>query len=137
MSDSQSDEQAAGQHYLVCGTEDCEENGQFYCNDCHQPMCEQCRNIHMNHPDTKTHEIVLYRHRKHELPVEKCKPHPKRNLDIFCRECKFPLCSKCSTMKEHKGHEFDDLEEIYTEKYALCQNEFSKIKNIFYQHHRV
>ena len=131
MSDSQSDEQAAGQHYLVCGTEDCEENGQFYCNDCHQPMCEQCRNIHMNHPDTKTHEIVLYRHRKHELPVEKCKLHPKRNLDIFCRECKFPLCSKCSTTKEHKGHEFDDLEEIYTEKYALCQNEFSKIKKYF------
>ena len=34
-------------------------------------------------------------------------------------------------MKEHKGHEFDDLEEIYAEKYALQQTEFSKIQKYF------
>ena len=34
-------------------------------------------------------------------------------------------------MKEHKGHEFDDLEEIYPEKYALQQGEFSKIQKYF------
>ena len=34
-------------------------------------------------------------------------------------------------MKEHRGHEFDDLEEIYAEKYALQQGEFSKIQKYF------
>ena len=34
-------------------------------------------------------------------------------------------------MKEHKGHEFDDLEEIYAAKYALWQGEFSKIQKYF------
>nr|XP_022338788.1 uncharacterized protein LOC111134224 [Crassostrea virginica] len=126
-----SGEQAAMQHYLVCGTEDCHENGQFYCNDCHRPLCDQCRDEHGKNPDTKFHEIVLYRHRKHQLPVEKCKLHPTRNVDIFCKECKIPICSKCSTMKEHHRHEFDDLEEIYTEKYALQQGEFSKIQKYF------
>ncbi|XP_078310174.1 uncharacterized protein LOC111135708 [Crassostrea virginica] len=122
-----SDEQAAIQHYLVCGTEDCQKNGQFYCNECHEPMCEQCRNEHLKSPETKAHDIVLYRYRKQQLPVEKCKFHPKRNVDMFCRECNIPLCSKCS-IKEHKGHEFEDLEEIYAEKYALWQGEFSKIQ---------
>ncbi|XP_078310329.1 uncharacterized protein LOC111133073 [Crassostrea virginica] len=126
-----SDEQAAGQHYLICGTEDCQENGQFYCNACHRPLCEQCRDDHIKNPKTKAHEIVIYRYRKHQLPVEKCELHPTRNVDMFCRECKTPLCSKCSTMKEHKGHEFDDLEEIYAEKYALQQGEFSKIQKYF------
>ena len=126
-----SDEQAAGQHYLVCDTEDCHENGQFYCIDCHRPLCEQCRDDHIKNPKTKPHEIVIYRYRKHQLPVEKCELHPTRNVDMFCRECKTPLCSKCSTMKEHKGHEFDDLEEIYAEKYALQQGEFSKIQKYF------
>ncbi|XP_078313035.1 uncharacterized protein LOC111135019 isoform X1 [Crassostrea virginica] len=126
-----SDEQAAMQHYLVCGTEDCQKNGQFYCNACHQPLCEQCRNEHQKSPNTKNHEIVLYRHRKHQLPMEICQDHPKRNVDIFCRECKTPICSKCCTMKEHKGHEFDDLEDIYTQKYALWQGEFSKIQKYF------
>nr|XP_022339912.1 uncharacterized protein LOC111134801 [Crassostrea virginica]XP_022339913.1 uncharacterized protein LOC111134801 [Crassostrea virginica] len=126
-----SDEQAAMQHYLVCGTEDCQENGQFYCNACHHSLCEQCRDEHKKSPNTKNHEIVLYRHRKHQLPVEKCKDHPTRNIDIFCKQCQIALCSKCSTMEEHNGHKFDDLEDIYAEKYALWQGEFSKIQKYF------
>nr|XP_022312757.1 protein PML-like [Crassostrea virginica] len=126
-----SDEQAAGQHYLVCGIQDCQKNGQFYCNDCHQPMCEQCNDEHRNSPDTKNHDIVLYRQRKHRLPVQKCKKHPTKIVDIFCKECQTPLCLKCFLTEEHKGHEFDDLEEIYAEKYALWQGEFSKIQKYF------
>ena len=52
-----SDEQAAMQHYLVCGTEDCQKNGQFNCNACHRPLCEQCRDQHQKSPNTKNHEI--------------------------------------------------------------------------------
>ncbi|XP_022337719.2 uncharacterized protein LOC111133539 isoform X2 [Crassostrea virginica] len=126
-----SDEQAAMQHYLVCGIGDCQKNGQFYCNACHRPLCKQCRDEHKKSPNTKNHEIVLYRHRKHQLPVEICQDHPTRNKDMFCRECSMPLCSKCSTMREHKGHEFDDLEDIYADKYALWQGEFSKIQKYF------
>ena len=126
-----SDEQAAGQHYLVCGIQDCQKNGQFYCNDCHQPMCKQCKDEHRKSPHTKNHDVVLYRQRKHRLPIEKCKLHPTKNVDIFCKECKTPLCLKCFLTEEHKGHEFDDLEEIYAEKYALWQGQFSKIQKYF------
>lgn len=38
-----SDQQAAKQHYLVCGIEDCQRNRQFNCNECHEPLCEQYR----------------------------------------------------------------------------------------------
>ena len=126
-----SDEQAAGQHYLVCGIQDCQKNGQFYCNDCHQPMCEQCKDEHRKSSNNKNHDVVLYRQRKHRLPIEKCKLHPTKNVDIFCKECKTPLCLKCFLTEEHKGHEVDDLEEIYAEKYALWQGQFSKIQKYF------
>ncbi|XP_022310765.2 uncharacterized protein LOC111116071 [Crassostrea virginica] len=126
-----SDEQAAGQHYLVCGIQDCQKNGQFYCNDCHQPMCEQCKDEHGKSSNNKNHDVVPYRQRKHRLPIEKCKLHPTKNVDIFCKECKTPLCLKCFLTEEHKGHEFDDLEEIYAEKYALWQGQFSKIQKYF------
>ena len=126
-----SDVQAAGQHYLVCGIQDCPKNGKFYCNDCHQPMCEQCKDEHRKSPNNKNHDIVLYRQRKHRITIEKCKLHPTKNIDIFCKECKTPLCLKCFLTKEHKGHEFDDLEEIYAQKYALWQGEFSKVQKYF------
>ena len=34
-------------------------------------------------------------------------------------------------MEEHHGHKFDDLEDIYAEKYALQQGEFLKIQKYF------
>nr|XP_022308584.1 uncharacterized protein LOC111114534 [Crassostrea virginica]XP_022308585.1 uncharacterized protein LOC111114534 [Crassostrea virginica] len=86
---------------------------------------------HLKSPDTQIHEIVLYRHRKHQLPVEKCKLQPTRNIDIFCKECQVPLCSKCLTKKEHYLHTLDDLDEIYAEKYAFQQSDFAKIQKYF------
>ncbi|XP_034329810.2 E3 ubiquitin-protein ligase TRIM71 [Magallana gigas] len=119
------------QHYLECGIEDCERNCQFYCNDCHQPMCDQCRDEHQRSPKTKNHEVVLFMQRKLRLPVEKCRDHPTREIDIFCDICNIPLCSKCSTMSDHKGHSFTDLETIYTEKAAACREEIPKIQEYF------
>uniref|UniRef100_A0A8W8JD61 B box-type domain-containing protein n=1 Tax=Magallana gigas TaxID=29159 RepID=A0A8W8JD61_MAGGI len=119
------------QHYLVCGTEDCKRNCQFYCNPCHQRLCETCRDEHQKSPDTKEHEVVTYKQRKPQLPEEKCNLHPNRNVEILCKECNVPLCAKCIFMKEHTGHQLDDLEEKYAEKVAFCRSEISKIQDYY------
>ncbi|XP_065938421.1 RING finger protein 207-like [Magallana gigas] len=119
------------QHYLVCGTEDCKNNCQFYCNDCHLPLCEQCRDEHQKNEKTKNHEVVPYKQRKRQLPVEKCKIHPTKEMVILCEECQIPLCYKCTTTKEHHGHVFTDLEMVFDEKVSLCQEEIAKIRNYF------
>ncbi|XP_034317849.2 E3 ubiquitin-protein ligase TRIM71 [Magallana gigas] len=120
------------QHYLVCGTEDCEKNCQFYCNDCHQPLCEQCRDEHQKNKKTKSHEVVHYKQRKRPLPVEKCKIHPTRNIELLCEECQIPICSKCTATKEHRSHAFTDLEFVFDEKVSLkCHEEIAKIRNYF------
>ncbi|XP_078311326.1 uncharacterized protein LOC111135775 [Crassostrea virginica] len=124
-------EQVAGQHHLVCGNEDCEENGEFYCNNCHLPLCEQCRDEHLESPKNKTHETVHYRYRKQKLPVVKCEFHPTRNVEMFCRECQITLCSRCSIMEEHNGHIHLDLEEIFAERYVIWHGEFLKIQKYF------
>ncbi|XP_065938383.1 E3 ubiquitin-protein ligase TRIM71-like [Magallana gigas] len=119
------------QHYLVCGTEDCERNCQFYCNDCHQPMCEQCRDEHQKNTKTKSHEVVPYKQRKRPLPVEQCKIHPTKEMVLLCEECQIPICYKCTATKEHRGHAFTDLEINFDEKVSLCHEEIAKIRNYF------
>ncbi|XP_061190475.1 uncharacterized protein LOC133198393 [Saccostrea echinata] len=123
--------QGTPQHFLECGTEDCEKNCEFYCNSCHHGMCKNCRDLHLKIQENQNHEVVLYQQRKRQLPVEKCKIHPTKEIDILCEECNVPLCSKCSTMQEHRGHQFFDLEMVYTDKFKLCQKEISKIYNYF------
>ncbi|XP_052676638.1 tripartite motif-containing protein 2-like isoform X2 [Crassostrea angulata] len=119
------------QHYLVCGTEDCEKNCQFYCNVCHQPMCEQCRDEHQKNKKTKNHEVVHYKQRKRQLPLEKCKIHPTRNIELLCEDCQIPICSKCTGTKEHRGHAFTDLENVFAEKCSHCHIEITKIRSYF------
>ncbi|XP_065942766.1 protein wech-like [Magallana gigas] len=110
------------QHYLVCDTEDCENNCQFYCNPCHKQLCEQCSNEHKKSPATKNHKVVPYRQRIRKLPVEKCKDHPTKDIDMICENCQVAVCSKCS-IKDHRGHTFDDLETIYSKNFTLCLDE--------------
>nr|XP_034308326.1 transcription intermediary factor 1-beta-like [Crassostrea gigas] len=119
------------QHYLVCGTEDCKKNCRFYCNDCHQPLCEQCRDEHQKIPETKNHQVVPYKQRKRQIPVEKCKIHPTKDIDLLCKECQIPLCSKCTATKEHRGHVFTDLEIVFAEKCSLYNTEIAKIRSYF------
>ncbi|XP_052691536.1 E3 ubiquitin-protein ligase TRIM71-like [Crassostrea angulata] len=119
------------QHYLVCGTEDCEKNCQLYCNDCHLPMCEQCRDEHQKNKKTKNHEVVPYKLRKRQLPVEKCKIHPTRQIEFLCEECQIPICSKCTATKEHRGHVFTDLEVVFAEKCSFCYEEIANIRKYF------
>eukprot|EP00105_Crassostrea_gigas_P024945 XP_011445367.1 PREDICTED: E3 ubiquitin-protein ligase TRIM71 [Crassostrea gigas] len=119
------------QHYLVCGSEDCEKNCQFYCNDCHQPMCEQCQDKHQKNKKTKSHEVVPYKQRKRQLPVEKCQIHPTKEMVLLCEECQIPICYKCTARKEHRGHAFTDLEIDFDEKVSLCHEEIAKIRNYF------
>ncbi|XP_061182186.1 tripartite motif-containing protein 2-like [Saccostrea echinata] len=119
------------QHFLECGIEDCERNCQHYCNPCHLELCEQCRNEHLKSPENKDHEVVLYQQRKWQLPIEKCKIHRNKEVDLLCKECQVPLCSKCTTLRHHQGHTFLDLEAIYSEKFSLCQEEINKIQEYF------
>nr|XP_022315205.1 uncharacterized protein LOC111119385 [Crassostrea virginica] len=131
MAMSKSDTQDAGQHYLVCNTEGCQSNCQFYCNACHQEMCEECRNEHLKNPDNKNHKVVPYRQRRHQLPKEKCKHHPTRNIDMHCDDCNIPLCSQCCTMEDHLRHKLVDLETIYSENCAECQGKIRQIYQYF------
>eukprot|EP00105_Crassostrea_gigas_P025168 XP_011445660.1 PREDICTED: uncharacterized protein LOC105341059 [Crassostrea gigas] len=131
MAFSESQIPPEAQHYLVCGTEDCDKNCQFYCNDCHQPMCEQCRDEHQKNKKTKNHEVVHYKQRKRRIPAEKCKIHPTKDRDLRCEQCQIPLCSKCTATKEHRGHVFTDLEIVFAEKVLQYQEEIDKIRNYF------
>lgn len=94
-------------------------------------MCEQCRGDHLKSPDNIDHDVVPYISRKHKIPVEKCKKHPTKDLDLLCEECQIPLCSKCVSQETHKGHKFDDLEKFYSENCHSCLETLPSIQNYF------
>ncbi|XP_061191693.1 uncharacterized protein LOC133199900 [Saccostrea echinata] len=128
---SQSTSKGTGQHYVECAI--CYNYSGFYCNTCHQRMCEQCRDNHLKERVHRKHEVVLYQDRIKELPSEKCSVHPTRVLELFCSDCQVPICSKCFTT-DHNGHQVRDLELVYNESLQQSQKELIKIRdNVFPQ----
>jgi hypothetical protein len=50
---------------------------------------------------------------------------------MLCEECQTPICSKCATQVNHRGHKFIDLEKVYANKMVLCLEEISKVDKYF------
>ncbi|XP_062608944.1 E3 ubiquitin-protein ligase TRIM45-like [Saccostrea cucullata] len=112
------------QHVIECDTESCGKFSEFYCNTCHQRICDQCKQRHLE--QNKGHEIVRYHKRKRKLPSEKCMIHPTQDIDIFCKVCEDPLCSTCFALF-HSDHDKSDLETIYNDILQQCQKEIAEI----------
>ncbi|XP_061171113.1 RING finger protein 207-like [Saccostrea echinata] len=118
--------QGTGQHYTECAT--CTNYSKFYWNTCHQRICEQCREDHLNKKENINHEVVLYQDRAKELPKQNCKVHPTKMIDLGCIDCKCFLCPKCFALY-HNGHRMLDLEIAYNESFKYCQKEMIEIQD--------
>lgn len=112
---------------IECENYACAEKCKFYCNSCYTPLCEKCKDVHLSSTVTSCHEVVHYQQRLRSLLMEKCKFHPTRIADICCEECEVTVCSKCTTIPQHKGHAFVDLETICTERFHFYQKKSSEI----------
>lgn len=116
------------QHYVECQTCGCYSD--FYCNACHQRMCGKCRNEHLRDHDNTQHDVCKYEDRKFMFSSVPCKVHPKHQMVLCCKKCQQAICALC-TIKEHDGHGFLDLEEVYTKKYKTRTEEIRTIRDEF------
>ncbi|XP_062596338.1 uncharacterized protein LOC134257761, partial [Saccostrea cucullata] len=112
------------QHFIECDTESCRNFSEYYCNACHQRICDQCKQRHLE--QNSGHDIVLYRERKRKLPSEKCRIHPTQDIDVHCDVCQVPVCSSCFS-QHHSDHNKSDLETIYNDIVQQCQKEITEI----------
>ena len=70
--------QAAGQHFLVYGAEDCLVG--FSCNAYHRPLCEECGDQHVKNPGIIN---LSFTDTANILSVEICKHHQIKSNDIL------------------------------------------------------
>ncbi|XP_022301427.2 uncharacterized protein LOC111109551 [Crassostrea virginica] len=86
---------------------------QNYCDFCHVNLCKPCIGEHISDEYDK-HKIVPILQRKSTLIFPKCETHQNKNCKYQCQDCDIFVCSDCAISKQHKGHEFLKLEELFT-----------------------
>ncbi|XP_078341152.1 uncharacterized protein LOC111109197 [Crassostrea virginica] len=86
---------------------------QNYCDFCHVNLCKPCIGEHISDEYDK-HKIVPILQRKSTLIFPKCETHTNKNCKYQCQNCDIFVCSDCAMSKQHKGHEYLKLEELFT-----------------------
>ncbi|XP_078339744.1 E3 ubiquitin ligase TRIM40-like [Crassostrea virginica] len=85
---------------------------QNYCDFCHVNLCKPCIGEHISDEYDK-HKIVPILQRKSTLIFPKCQTHQNKTCKYQCQDCDIFVCSDCAMSKQHKGHEYLKLEELF------------------------
>ncbi|XP_062615944.1 uncharacterized protein LOC134277628 [Saccostrea cucullata] len=80
---------------------------QSHCELCQINVCKSCVGEHLS-DSTKTHRVVPYAERFLTQKSPKCSNHSK-NCELYCEPCEIPVCSKCISSGNHKGHHLSDI----------------------------
>ncbi|XP_052679630.1 uncharacterized protein LOC128160359 [Crassostrea angulata] len=101
-----------------------------YCDFCHVNLCISCIGKNISDGYDK-HKIVSFQERRSTLIYPKCETHPHKNYKFQCKDCNnIFVCSSCMASKQHKGHNFVEVTEVYKTK----KNDIKKDTKVLENH---
>ena len=100
-----------------------------YCFNCEEHFCEFCSKLHKTMKMSKNHQLIPIQEMKDETQIKTitnsssnnqiyCQIHGQKEMDLFCNDCKEPICSLC--ISKHPSHKILVLSDIVgNEKQSL------------------
>ena len=94
-----------------------------FCMVCGQAMCEQCSASHRGMKMSMTHTQIpigegttstTAQMKKKESKRYSCGKHPKKEINIVCRQCLMIICLDCS-FADHSNHDVYDIADVAEE----------------------
>uniref|UniRef100_A0A8W8LTA6 B box-type domain-containing protein n=1 Tax=Magallana gigas TaxID=29159 RepID=A0A8W8LTA6_MAGGI len=100
-----------------------------YCDFCHVNLCLSCIGKHISDGYDK-HKIVPFQERRSTLIYPKCETHQHKNCKFQCKDCNnIFVCSSCMASKQHKGHNFVEVTEVYKTKKNDIKKDTKELEN--------
>lgn len=99
----------------------------LHCFVCNINLCKPCVGEHLS-DNPLLHRIVKFESR---LPLIKCQKHSSEIVQLYCEQCRKPICLNCASSKYHRGHEFVDLVENIEKKKKELQKDLMEMQNYF------
>ncbi|XP_042599871.1 E3 ubiquitin/ISG15 ligase TRIM25-like isoform X2 [Cyprinus carpio] len=94
------------------------------CLVCGASMCAEHLRAHLEKPVFQNHPLV---NAVEDVSLWRCQEHQEMNR-IYCRSCAVCVCTVCSLVGSHKGHECISIREAEQELRGSLKNEMQKIQ---------
>ena len=87
-----------------------------YCLDCEAYLCEICVSTHEILKGTRNHQLdsINMKEKKisqHFIPQIYCPNHQQKEIELFCDECRLPICTAC--VDQHSTHKINSLSNAF------------------------
>lgn len=100
------------------------------CESCHLKLCEACGGEHVL-DESKEHKVELIKRQK--LPqYPSCHEHDTELCSFHCKQCDISLCTLCTPLETHKGHNVIDFFEIFQQKKENLQRDLQEMEQIIF-----
>jgi len=91
-----------------CDLCESEENVDYFCLNCDEILCSNCKLIHSRNKKLKNDKIILLSQARRDNIVHKsttvfCSEHSTVEITLFCLKCDHLICTQCCAEK-HKEH---------------------------------
>ena len=124
----------------------CDENNQadWFCTNCNEWLCEECKVAHTRVKLTKDHSILFKTAVKQQKLAEKqeklspnsksnvqnvyCSLHLKEKLYLYCETCDQLTCRDCQLSSRHKEHKYKFINEAAAQQRQQFQLYLDKLK---------
>ncbi|XP_060557834.1 uncharacterized protein LOC132718207 [Ruditapes philippinarum] len=109
--------------------------GVEYCKTCQETLCEECADVHKSSKATKFHFLVNIKDLNVTSTTErklgklqKCRSHPEKNVEFFCKKHNYLICSNC--LLQHRMVDCCNVIEIDVAGEAIIKSGFiEKVKS--------
>lgn len=131
------DEEDSAQDVIRCSVCD-DDTPKLYCNSCATGLCKSCTGEHASSDPMTKHDIVAFKFREQMPSAIKCSQHHLFACELFCKQCKIAVCSKCISSRSHRKHTLGELSKVFRGKITEIENDLENIdKYILADYNRI